>query len=120
MYLITHIYSGFITITIVCIQADIFHQSVLLRVNKFIIQYFTGPLNESEFLIAFSFSFPVIQTFKLVSYSLTSHFSGPGSHLKILGSWVPGPIYGVRGPESHLIILGSRDPLMEYLVPGPT
>ena len=53
------------------------------------------------------FSFPVtyqqiycsIQTFKLVNYSLTSHFRAPGSHLK--------------GPRSHLIILGSQ-------VLGPT
>ena len=48
------------------IQSDIFYQSFLLKVNEFIIQYFrsllcfAGPLSESEFLIVFSFSFPVI------------------------------------------------------------
>ena len=110
-------------ISLFCIQSDIFHQSFSLRVNKFIIQYFgsllcfSGPLSESEFLIVLSFNFPVIylqiycsiQTFNLVSYSLTSHFRGPGSHLKILGSRVPfkrsrvpGPTWPSWGPESYL------------------
>ena len=106
------------TTTIVCIQSDIFHQSFSLKVNKFILQYFrsllcfAGPLSESEFLIDFSFSFLVIylqvycsiQTFKLVSYSLTSHFRGPGSQIPFenFGSRVPLDNIGVPGLGSHL------------------
>ena len=100
----------------------------MLRLNKFITQYFrsplcfAGPLSECEFLIVFSFSFPIIYlqiycsilTFKLVSYSLTSHFRGPRS-------WVPLEHFGVSGPgpRFHLIILGSRVSGPTYDVPDP-
>ena len=78
--------------------------SFSLKVNKFIILYFRSllcfawSLSESKFWFVYSFSFPVIhqqiycsiQIFKLVNYSLMSHFRGPGSILKILGSHIPG------------------------------
>ena len=114
-----------------------FPQSFSLRVNKFIIQYFrslfcfAGPSSESEFLIVFSFSFPVIQHSKFQASKLfinvplqgprvpfpTLKFgvSGSVSHLIILGTLVPGPIYGVPGPASHLGVPGP-----ESTVSGPT
>ena len=113
-----------------------FTQSFSLRVNKFIIQYFrslfcfAGPSSESEFLIVFSFSFPVTQHSKFQASKLfinvplqgprvpvpTLKFgvSGSVSHLIILGALVPGPIYGVPGPASRLGVPGP-----ESRVSGP-
>ena len=128
----------FVTITIVCIQSDIFHQSFSWRVNKFRIQdykspfCFAGPLRKSEFLIVFSFSFPVIylqihcsiQTFKLVICWLTSHIRGPRSHLVILGSQVPvsfrGPGSSVSGPTFPVCHIWKGKLNFFYYVPRLT
>ena len=109
----------------ICIHSDIFHQPFSLRITKFIIQYFRsllffgGPLSESEFLVVFSFRFPVIyqqvyssiQTFKLVNYSLTSNFRGLGSRVSLAN-------FGDSGPEFHFRDLGSWVPLDHIGVPG--
>ena len=91
---------------------------------------FAGPLSEGEFLIVFSFSFPIIyqkiycsiQTFKLVNYSLTSHFKGPGSQIPLENFGIPGfrsPTWsiGVPGPRSRVPprIPRSRVPLFWYV-----
>ena len=85
-----------------------FPQSFSLRVNKFIIQYFrslfcfAGPSSESEFLIVFSFSFPVIQHSKFQASKLFIN-------VPLQGPRVPFPTlkFGVSGSVSHLIILGT-------------
>ena len=91
-----------------------FPQSFSLRVNKFIIQYFrslfcfAGPSSESEFLIVFSFSFPVIQHSKFQASKLfinvPLHGTRPIPHFKIWGFRFRVPLdhTGDPSPRSHL------------------
>ena len=75
---------------------------------------FAVPLNESEFLIVFSHSFPVIylwihcsiQTSKLVNYWLTSPFRGPGSQVLLENFGVPGPTWLYSSPRSWVPLMG--------------
>ena len=61
-----------------------------------------------EFSSNISIDLLQIQTFKLLNYSLTSHFRGLDSQLSLENFGVPGPGSHLKGPETRVIVKMSQ------------